>query len=533
MRTTKLLTAVVVGLALLYSAGCDSCQSYYEYPVYNCPPGYQAPVVYEGCPPLRAARKPRKVRYARRTQRFARTGQPCVYVAADGTRVYQDLGTATLVNDPGYVPTVMVGSEGSVAPMMVAAPAPVVVQAEPAPRTRVVYRRGRVQKRGKQARVLAPVYDAQPYAAPVYTAPTYYVSEPTAAEPALLEPAVVEPVVAAEPVEVAPEEPTYAEFLAPEEEAPAEPVVAEVEAEPAVVVATAEPQPISQDLFTIPADAVPAVMPPIMPAAPAPQLAQAYPYPVQSQQDASAMNTQQLQQLYQQRLAQLQELSLAIYQQQMSEQAGYQAGYQAPIVSEHMYAMAGPVNSGFDPNTFGSGYCPPEVCPVPVPIVCAPGQNLSECFTMNEYQMLNSPQVYTPEAMRPLPIAVQPSVMPSTALINPSAPPVPTAPIAPAAPAARQIPVAAPAPAAPVAPAAPAVAPTQTVAAPGGTSKYEALVPPVDLGRQQQNPPSVTMPAPLGSRPGSTTPPIAGTTEIENALDAMLARDPANPSMLK
>jgi hypothetical protein len=204
--------------------------------------------------------------------------------------------------------------------------------------------------------------------------------------------------------------------------------------------------------------------------------------------------------------------------------------YQAPVVSEHMYAMAGPVNSGFDPGAFGPGYCPPEICGVAVPVVCAPGQNLSECFTLDEYQLLNSPQIYTPDAMNPLSIAVQPSVMPSTALINPSAPPVSIVPVPPAAPSLRPETFEAPVFAAPVS-AAPAPSQPATLPAPGGTSKYEALIPPAEFGRQ--DPPSVTMPTPLGNAGGTTMPPIAGTGEIENALDAMLARDPANPGMLK
>ncbi|MCD8141339.1 MAG: hypothetical protein LUE17_16515, partial [Planctomycetaceae bacterium] len=262
----------------------------------------------------------------------------------------------------------------------------------------------------------------------------------------------------------------------------------------------------------------PVVVPPVMPAGqtqqPVAQAAQVSPYQVGGQQVTP-------EQLYNQ-IVMLQQM----YQQMMQGNAG------DAVVSEPMYALAGPLDSGWEPGTFPSSYCPPEICPPSVPIVCAPGQNLSDCFTMNEYQLLNSPQIYVPDAMKPLPIAVQPAAMPNTALINPPvpatpAPQFPAAPpqVPPQAPATGSArPVAPPAVAAPVAPAAPA---TQQV---GGTSKYEALVPPAQITRPSR--PEVSMPTPISNGAGSTMPQIAPTQEIESAVDAMLSRDPQNPGML-
>ncbi len=88
-----------------------------------------------------------------------------------------------------------------------------------------------------------------------------------------------------------------------------------------------------------------------------------------------------------------------------------------PPVEPTFATVVPPTNSGFEPGVLGAGYCPPDICPVPNPVLCAPGQNLSECFTMSENQILNSPQIYTPNAMAPLPISVPPvNVLPSAAV---------------------------------------------------------------------------------------------------------------------
>ncbi|MCD8141338.1 MAG: hypothetical protein LUE17_16510, partial [Planctomycetaceae bacterium] len=244
MRTTKVVTSVVVALALLYSAGCDSCQYYEVTPadgtavVYNCPP----PVV--GCPPPRAVTQARgrnaRRMYGRRVQRFARPGRQYVVATPAGSQTYQDLGTATLVTDPGYVPTVVAGWE--TAPVMVAT-----TVAAPEPRTRVVYRRGRIQKRPRRgARVLPPIYN-ETVVTPVYAGPVYSDAEPVTttvtvvadevvtdepAEAALLVESAL-PIEPALPAEPAPEEPSYAKYLAPDDEPAPEPVAQAEPVEPA------------------------------------------------------------------------------------------------------------------------------------------------------------------------------------------------------------------------------------------------------------------------------------------------------------
>lgn len=146
------------------------------------------------------------------------------------------------------------------------------------------------------------------------------------------------------------------------------------------------------------------------------------------------------------------------------------------------------------PVAYPPANCPPEICPPAYAPVCQPGQNMSECFSMNDQQLMTGPQVYTPNAMTPLPIAA-PTAMPQLS--------VPGQVQAPAAPALPQ-----------------AQAPR---AEPQG--KYEALLPPApqaqDFGRAEPRPNELSMPAPLGGN----IPPVAPASEIENALDAMLFRD--------
>lgn len=129
--------------------------------------------------------------------------------------------------------------------------------------------------------------------------------------------------------------------------------------------------------------------------------------------------------------------------------------------------------------------CPPEICPQPFVSVCLPGQGLSDCFTMNDQQLMTGPQVLTPNAMTPLPIAAPASIPPLS------------------------VPGQAPAPA--------------PRAEPQG--KYGALIPPApqaqDFGRAEPRPAELSMPAPIGGN----IPPVVPTSEIESALDAMLFRD--------
>jgi hypothetical protein len=68
----------------------------------------------------------------------------------------------------------------------------------------------------------------------------------------------------------------------------------------------------------------------------------------------------------------------------------------------------------------------------------------------------------------------------------------------------------------PAAPAAPVAEAPLTVTASGENDKYGALSLALEPPRPMERP-EVSMPAPL-----TTTPPVAGTAEIENALDVML-----------
>lgn len=182
--------------------------------------------------------------------------------------------------------------------------------------------------------------------------------------------------------------------------------------------------------------------------------------------------------------------------------------------------------------------------------LCAPGVGLSECFTMNEYQVENTPValVYPDaEGAVPLPLAQQVAfAAPAPVMVSAPAPVMTAAPVM--VPAATPAPtmMAAPAPtqfavvAAPV----PAVVPVPAPAAPAPsapameTSKYQALTPPRDFTEQAALPPAsairpgtprpeVSMPTPLGS--GEIMPPVPATSEIENALDLMLSGEMETP----
>ena len=46
------------------------------------------------------------------------------------------------------------------------------------------------------------------------------------------------------------------------------------------------------------------------------------------------------------------------------------------------------------------GYCAPTICPVPADaaLVCQPGDNISDCFTLNEEELRSGPAIYNPVA---------------------------------------------------------------------------------------------------------------------------------------
>ncbi len=190
---------------------------------------------------------------------------------------------------------------------------------------------------------------------------------------------------------------------------------------------------------------------------------------------------------------------------------------------------------------YAVNYCAPLMYN---PVVCAPGQNLSECFTLNDYQVQNS-QIYTPTAQGPLDFQADP-VMPAPPADRVAAPVLPDQPVASAVtPASPTTPTAPSAPAAPAAP--PAVTPPSMPSAPpsaptGGpvplpppaemvSSKYAGLsdaapstpAAPASTGRSDVTPPSVSLPPPLGSR--DVIPPVPAAADIESALEAMTGGD--------
>ncbi len=179
------------------------------------------------------------------------------------------------------------------------------------------------------------------------------------------------------------------------------------------------------------------------------------------------------------------------------------------------------------------------------PGVCAPGQNLSECFTLNDYQVQNS-QIYTPTAQGPLDFQAAPA-MPAPPAERAAAPVMPDEPVASAVTPASPVPAAPPSvPAAPAAPVAPTQVVTQAPSMPsappsapvGGpvplpppaemvSSKYAGLTDAAPAAPAAPasvvTPPSVSMPPPLGSR--DVIPPVPATSDIESALEAMTGGD--------
>ncbi|MCC8165800.1 MAG: hypothetical protein LIQ31_06555 [Planctomycetes bacterium] len=200
----------------------------------------------------------------------------------------------------------------------------------------------------------------------------------------------------------------------------------------------------------------------------------------------------------------------------------------------------GPNGPGFPAAmpAYAMNYCAPLMYN---PVVCAPGQNLSECFTLNDYQVQNS-QIYTPTAQGPLDFQPAPGMpappsersdaqfipdQPVASAVTPTSPvaPIPPAPLAPSAPAApvTQAPSMPSAPpSAPVGAPVPLPPPAEMV-----SSKYaglsEAAPSALSAPAAPVTPPSVSMPAPLGSR--DVIPPVPAASDIESALEAMTGAD--------
>lgn len=544
MRITKLFTCVIAALVMMYGSGCsdqrhapyqlipgygyvpagavvDPATGYVTYPqtyssgtyVVAAPTEptavYVAPqAVVRQQPKPRKVKQRRKVRYVRGNARFAKPANGCMlpnehyYLSADpcGSIVtnvgytHPEYGTAGILTNSDVVPTV------TTAPIGVQPAAPVYTSAAPVQaqysqvagdNIRVVYRRGRRAKNVKVVRptgyvpyavttTAAPVY-AVPYAVP-YTAPISepYVVPASSYEPTPLTDILPDPVPVAEPAP------------APVVEAPAEVKVAQAEPEapapqPAEPVFQPVAEPVPQPVQQQPVVQQILIQPVIQPIVQAPIQQYVEPAPIPVPAPVQALPLPPL---------------------QVPEPAPYYPPLpQAPIVSEPLSAMISVPGSesGFEPGILNA-YCPPDICPVPSPVLCAPGQNLSECFTMNDYQLLNTPvEVMRPDPSAPLSFANSPSS--NVTVIR-------TAPV--------MVPVQAP-----------AAAPVQLpVPVQPDTSKYQALTPsPQSFGGAQQaqiaaprpeaRRPEVTMPTPIGNT--APMPQVPPTSEIESALDAMLA----------
>ena len=486
MRTTKLFTSVIAALSLMYSSGCCDSDCYYPQPVgVDCPPvAYSAPTVtYEpGCPPPVAVncqpvvecppprpvkvKKPKKVKYSRKRVRCY-VPDPCDPCASQYYPTVAYAGTATLLTNPGYVPAVTV--------------APAARRSEVAGNYVTVLQRGRkgrrVVDRKKTVKTARPVaYTAGATVGPVYTlepAPVSVTSEPYTITP--LSPAPAEPVKIVEPVEPEPVKPAE----------PAEPV------EPAEPIAEAIPEPVVQEpayakyldadvpaAFVTSSPMEPAQVAATLEASPAlplelvPGMVLESPLPAVQSVQQPIMQPVVIQPIIQP--------VVNPAQQQMAVVAvpGSMQMPAAQVYGQVAAPMTPPMGSWVEGGLVSSAYCPPEICPVPNTSLCAPGMNLSECFTLSENQLLNSPQIYTPDALNPL------------------------MPLAPT-----------PAPVAPMTQVRQAPAPV-----PAMNSKYAALTPPPDITRDARRP-EVSMPGPLG---GDNVPVVPGAAEIESMLDAMV-----------
>lgn len=558
MRITKLFTCVVAALTVMYSSGCcernTECYPFQQVAGYSCVPQpvvgcqpsgitYQ-PAAYASapvdCPP---APRPRKAKKTKAYKKGRRPKCPNVGCVAVTPHCYDPAAHAGIAQDPclaGY--TVNYGYPGygtaalltnsDVVPIVVNAPA--TMDCPPAPAApafapppqencRTVYRKGRrPNKEGKIARpdgyvpytVNGGAMVSEPYTIPVVPLPTI---DPTAITPVYAaplsvtyepapyaEPYTPEPAPVAEPdpepmkeaaAEVAPakvetpqvvSEPVIRPVIEPMIRPVIEPVIRPIveETQNTVQKPIVQPiviQPVIQPIVRTPIRQMTELPPePVqpLPQAPAPILTPAPPPPP----------------------APVVQAPVYIPEPAPAPMPPPAPVYQAPIVSEplsQMVSVPGAIDSGFESGILGS-YCPPDICPVPSAVLCQPGQNLSDCFTLNDYQVQNTPaQILVPTPNEPLfaPVPVPAPVYEAASsgkyqALTPQAPPAP-----PAAPR-----IVAPAPVAP---------PAQ-------------MIPPVQPQRPPEaRRPEVMMPAPIPST--STMPLVPATSEIESALDAMVA----------
>ncbi len=419
--------------------------------------------------------------------------QPVPYMANSYALQYiaPDYGTASLLTNPNLVPSVTTAPFSMPVSVGVPyAPQPVQSVAPAFPSAggsyRVAYRRGRRVKMPRARRqaapapyaVAAPAY-ASPYASPyTYTLPF---SEPA---PLISSPVETTTVAAAEPT---------ASIVSPQP-APL------AESQPAAIQTVAEPvvqtqQPVVQPIVLQP------IIQPIIQASAQPMQQQyaetaalqaAAPMPVPPLMDA---------------LPSVQEpVRIPVPEQQVPVQIQAAApGFPQFAPPAPQTGVVGEPVSALFSFPWNSGVEEPEISLA----LCAPGQNLSECFTMNDYQLQNTPvQV------------LRPNVGSASAFAAPAAG-APASLAAVSAPVPIAVPVAVPV----AAPAAPSVE----------MNKYEALTPPRDFAEQERRMsvrpdprrPEVVMPTPLGN--GEIMPPVPAAAEIESALDVMLSGDTGTP----
>ena len=533
MSTKKLFACVVAVLVLLYASGCCETNDCYPVrsvamdcnqpivsqptpcqPVVQCPPAVTHPVIncqqYVKCRP---ARKPKQVRAKK--VRYVNCLQPTdhCYLNYDPC-----VGNPPLLCDSTAVRQVAVVAPAPVVvtrqPVVVARPRPVVVDCAPAPqivqepkvrkvrgRTRTVIPVVNNNVSGSRTQVVyapAPVVGGvqpQPVYLPAASAPAIEdgpiasipstVFEEEEPKPVAIKPAPVKPAPAAkkaaakqEPkpevkVELVTEEPV-AEAKAAAAAAPGT-LLAQVQEQPSSVrridsVILEEPvrepvRPVAPVVAPVPAApavrSIPSVQPVLEPI-PAGAQARRMPPP-----PASLMTQMPL---------------VEPYEAVDSSVAGARAGQQ----QETWNPVCAPAQP--DEPKMTSTYCPPEICPVPFAPLCEPNQNMSDCFSMNDNQLMNSPQVFTPNAMTPLPIPIPPPP-PQEFKTAPAAAPVP----------------------------APVAATWES-----SPSKYEALPPVAESQRPDMRRVELSMPPPLGT---GNIPPVPAPSEIESAVDAMLSRD--------
>lgn len=549
MRTKNLFTSAIAAVALLYSSGCSETTNCY-YPVRatsydcnpcqpvvvrqvvarpvisqvsaaNCAPAVVHPVVscqqYVPCAPACPPVKPKKVcKPKRKKVRCARPSEHC-FLAIDPCSVPEN---PPLLFDNCAQPVVAFMPAPAPAPVAVVQPCNVpAVYVKPMPPKPPKERKVR-----GRTRTIIPVknnsisVDCAPRTAdcvPVAPCPQpQSVSLPIQSIPSPAPVVKSEPVAQLEPVRPAPPRKKKVERIEPELEAPAAIVVtpppAPVAKAPAPVVSSevsptlfdslrngSEPAPIASPVAVTPVAVAPAPQvasravavptpapipsPRPMPKSSAPANLEQIPYPPQARQlpppppgpapmpPPAAYGTNQIP---------------LVEPYEGPAMNTVNASCLAPPAAP----MPAPVPPPPPAAPAASTYCPPDVCPVPYAPLCEPNQSMSDCFSMNEQQLINSPQVYTPNAMSPLPI--QAPVLP--------VPPTPAE----------------------------------------SSSKYEALAPvplPPPPGavaapapRPEARRPELTMPTPLG---GDNIPHVPAASEIESALDAMLSRDDGAPSM--